>query len=230
MRQRKVKLRLKATSADFADGLFQRIDIAGAQKIGQAVDHGFVQIIYPKRQQAADDRFGKTKLDDPGRIAAHNRIRGNVFRYYASGRNHRTFAKASSRHDHTAHADPYRIFDLGIALALIALDNFIHKRIVGKPVVAVRIIAAHQNNAFGTDANIIADLQAVDRPLRLPMGAAVAVTVMVTDNRFFKTAAPGIAVITSGTFDDNVGVGNRLMQVLDPRPVFFHFRTPLRPA
>ena len=54
------------------------------------------------------------------------------------------------------------------------------------------------------------------------MRQTVFVPVMITDDGFFKAAAPGGAVIAFGTFDDNVRVFDRLMQIFDFRPVFDH--------
>lgn len=79
----------------------------------------------------------------------------------------------------------------------------------------MRIVAAHQNNAFRADADIIADIKLVNFPLRLPVFEAVRVSVQIPHNVFFKIPAPGIAVITFCTFDDDIGIFYRLMKILN---------------
>ena len=122
-----------------------------------------------------------------------------------------------------AHANPYPVADNRIAFADIRFFNLFHKRVAGKPIHTVCIIAAHQDNGFGADTHIIADIKLVIFPQWFKMCARIFVSVQIAHDIIFKIRRISITVVTLSTFNDNIRIFNCFIQVFDFGSVFlFH--------
>ena len=94
------------------------------------------------------------------------------------------------------------------------------------------VVAPHDDLHPGGKLYIVADMEPVDMPERLPAGfraAAKRIAMEVAHRHLFEGAIPGARVVAVLPLEADIGVGHRQVQVFDLRPVLagVHVGTPL---